>query len=919
MSHGPPDGPPNEPDEPASGLRERSPEEPEPAADAAEHLADDSPGTPAHNEHPLASYVLRVNGAERPVTDAWLGESLLYVLRERLGLAGAKDGCEQGECGACSVQVDGRLVAVLPGARRDRRRQRGAHRRGPRRRRPALRRPARARQVRRRAVRLLRPGHGDDRARPPGGQPGADRTGDAPGPVRQPVPLLRLPGRPERRPRGRLRARGPRVRGQRRGRRTPDLRCPYPAPGGPGRRKCQPVRVRVTTPHQARTARTEARREQRHRHRDHRGARHRPGAAPHGLGVSLPSAEALAKTEGTFPYAADLWAEGLLWAAVLRSPHPHARIRPSTPPTRARCPAYGPSSPTRTCPATALHGRGRADRPVFASEVVRHHGEPIAAVAADHPDTARLAAAAVIVEYETLDPVTDPEQAFEAEPLHPDGNLIRHIPLRFGDPDAVGEIVVEGLYRIGRQDPAPIGAEAGLAVPRPDGGVELYVASTDPHADRDTAAACFGLEPDRVKVVVTGVPGATADREDQSFQLAARTARPEDRMSGQTHRDARRVLPRARPPAPDAPALPAPRRRRRQAGQGRGADPARRGRVRRHVVRGPRRRRLLRLRPVRRPARLHRGLGRPHQQPALRARTRRGRHAGVRRLRGPDGQAAEEARRRPGRTAPAERDGHRGRASHRPDRDVPGPGRRTAAGRARLRRCPPLPTDTPEDEWLLPGGPEGAGEPGAVRRGVGYALGMVHMLGAEGADEVSTATVKVHDGIATVHLRGRRDRPGLHHAGPADRPGDARHRRGARRLRGHRPAPRRGPAAEAATPGCPAARSNGPPRWSVRSCSSRWPHKFGMSIELLQITDGKITSYDGVLSHDRRGGDGRQGAVGDRAVPPAPHRAARRAPARATPSSASPSARSARSSTSTSNWARYASSRWPSPRTSAGC
>ncbi|KUN83209.1 (2Fe-2S)-binding protein [Streptomyces bungoensis] len=66
---------------------------------------------PPHDEHPLASYVLRVNGADRPVTDAWIGESLLYVLRERLGLAGAKDGCSQGECGACNVQVDGRLVA----------------------------------------------------------------------------------------------------------------------------------------------------------------------------------------------------------------------------------------------------------------------------------------------------------------------------------------------------------------------------------------------------------------------------------------------------------------------------------------------------------------------------------------------------------------------------------------------------------------------------------------------------------------------------------------------------------------------------------------------------------------------------------------------------------------------------------------
>ncbi|WP_446047902.1 2Fe-2S iron-sulfur cluster-binding protein, partial [Streptomyces olivaceus] len=80
--------------------------QPTPAATAP----DQAPASP-QDEHPLASYVLRVNGTDRPVTDAWIGESLLYVLRERLGLAGAKDGCSQGECGACNVQVDGRLVA----------------------------------------------------------------------------------------------------------------------------------------------------------------------------------------------------------------------------------------------------------------------------------------------------------------------------------------------------------------------------------------------------------------------------------------------------------------------------------------------------------------------------------------------------------------------------------------------------------------------------------------------------------------------------------------------------------------------------------------------------------------------------------------------------------------------------------------
>ncbi|MHA4814539.1 (2Fe-2S)-binding protein [Streptomyces aculeolatus] len=85
----------------------------EPAAAEPEPRPEPPPaGALPPDEHPLASYVLRVNGADRPVTGAWIGESLLYVLRERLGLAGAKDGCSQGECGACSVKVDGRLVAA---------------------------------------------------------------------------------------------------------------------------------------------------------------------------------------------------------------------------------------------------------------------------------------------------------------------------------------------------------------------------------------------------------------------------------------------------------------------------------------------------------------------------------------------------------------------------------------------------------------------------------------------------------------------------------------------------------------------------------------------------------------------------------------------------------------------------------------
>ncbi len=68
--------------------------------------------TSATGSEAAAAYSLRVNGTTHAVADAWLGESLLYVLRERLGLPGAKNACEQGECGSCSVMLGDRLVCA---------------------------------------------------------------------------------------------------------------------------------------------------------------------------------------------------------------------------------------------------------------------------------------------------------------------------------------------------------------------------------------------------------------------------------------------------------------------------------------------------------------------------------------------------------------------------------------------------------------------------------------------------------------------------------------------------------------------------------------------------------------------------------------------------------------------------------------
>jgi CO/xanthine dehydrogenase Mo-binding subunit len=168
---------------------------------------------------------------------------------------------------------------------------------------------------------------------------------------------------------------------------------------------------------------------------------------------------------------------------------------------------------------------------------VRYQGEPIAIVAADHPETARRAAARIEVDFEPLEAVTDPERAFDAEPLHPSGNLLRHVHIERGDRHATADVVVTGEYEVGMQDQAFLGPESGLAVPAEDGGVDLFVSTQWLHVDRDQVAASLDLPPEKVRIALAGVGGAFGAREDLSMQvhaclLALHTGKPVKMMYG---------------------------------------------------------------------------------------------------------------------------------------------------------------------------------------------------------------------------------------------------------------------------------------------------------------------------------------------------------------------------------------------------
>src|SRR5438309_9745600 len=265
---------------------------------------------------------------------------------------------------------------------------------------------------------------------------------------------------------------------------------------------------------------------------DHRRGAH-GSRLPMRIGVSVRRPDGAAKVRGDFVYSSDLRVDGMLWGATVRSPHPYARIVSIDTVEAGVMPGVKAVLTHQDVPGRNLYGLEIEDQPVLASEVVRYWGEAVALVAAEHPEQARRAAEKLRVEYEVLQPVTDPDYALtsDAPRLHPDGNITRRVKIRHGEADPTADIVVKGEYEIGMQDQAPLGPESGLAIPDGEGGVDLHIATQWLHIDQKQLAGVLGLPPEKVRLTMAGIGGAFGAREDLSMQahacmLALKTGRP---------------------------------------------------------------------------------------------------------------------------------------------------------------------------------------------------------------------------------------------------------------------------------------------------------------------------------------------------------------------------------------------------------
>ena len=274
-----------------------------------------------------------------------------------------------------------------------------------------------------------------------------------------------------------------------------------------------------------------------------------------GIGVSARRPDGIPKVKGEFAYSSDLWAEGMLWGATIRSPYPRARVSGIDYTEALKVGGVHAVLTHEDVPGRKTYGLEIPDQPVLADTHVRYMGEPIALVAADHPETARRAADKVRVDLEELEPLTNAETALtpDAPQLHPSGNLLRHVKIRHGSQDPVADVVVAGEYEVGMQDQAFLGPESGLAVPDGEGGIDLYVSTQWLHVDRDQLAASLALPVEKVRITLAGVGGAFGAREDLSIQihccmLALVTNRPvkmmytrEESFFGHVHRHPARL------------------------------------------------------------------------------------------------------------------------------------------------------------------------------------------------------------------------------------------------------------------------------------------------------------------------------------------------------------------------------------------
>ncbi|HNK64127.1 MAG TPA: molybdopterin-dependent oxidoreductase, partial [Anaerolineales bacterium] len=236
--------------------------------------------------------------------------------------------------------------------------------------------------------------------------------------------------------------------------------------------------------------------------------------------------EAVEKVTGEAIYTDDLKFDGMLYAKAKRAMIPHGFLKRLDISKAKALKGVVAVLTAEDVPAEKNHGLVIYDWPVMVGvgERVRYVGDALAIVAAESPEVAEQASALIEAEFDLQPVITNAVMAREegVPQIHEKGNLLKHIKVRKGDMDAgfgEADIVLEHTFHTPATDHAFIEPECSIAVPLPDGRMEIYVGSQIPYQDRTQVARVMGWPEERVRVVGQLMGGGFGGKEDVMGQI----------------------------------------------------------------------------------------------------------------------------------------------------------------------------------------------------------------------------------------------------------------------------------------------------------------------------------------------------------------------------------------------------------------
>jgi len=246
---------------------------------------------------------------------------------------------------------------------------------------------------------------------------------------------------------------------------------------------------------------------------------------PTGAGHRQPKYEAFETAIGQRPFVNDLWFEGMEFGALKFSDHPRARIRKIDVSGALQAEGVSGIFTANDIPGNRITGLIVDDWPLMIGEgeITHYIGDVLALVVATSEELARKATAMIQVDYEVLDPVTDPFTALlpEAPQVHTDrSNLLENCIIRRGDAQQSLEgstYISKGVYQTQRIEHGFLEVESAVAKPL-DSGIEIYSQGQGVYEDRRQVAMILGLPEDKIVVHQVACGGGFGGKEDITVQ-----------------------------------------------------------------------------------------------------------------------------------------------------------------------------------------------------------------------------------------------------------------------------------------------------------------------------------------------------------------------------------------------------------------